>query len=152
MRWWGAKPFRKASGGALDKLPHKVSRNWVLNLRHWEDQVGDLHSCYFFVSSSRGDPSFSSAKKEASAELAPWAKARKIHSVDRMAQWTMAFLILVGLTSCSLVTLPVKVVGKSATTTIKVTGKAFGAALDAVGSDDTPETEEEWLVSSQTWS
>jgi hypothetical protein len=33
---------------------------------------------------------------------------------------------------------------------IKVTGKAFGAALDAVGSDDTPETEEERLVSSQT--
>ncbi len=60
-----------------------------------------------------------------------------------MAQGTMAFLILVGLNSCSLVTLPVKVVGKSATTTIKVTGKAFGAALDAVESDDTPETEEE---------
>ena len=60
-----------------------------------------------------------------------------------MAQWTMAFLILVGLTSCSLVTLPVKVVGKSATTFTKVTGKAFGVALDAVGSDDTPDTEEE---------
>ena len=55
----------------------------------------------------------------------------------------MAFLILVGLTSCSLVTIPVKVVGKSATTTIKVTGEAFGAALDTVWSDDTPETEEE---------
>tara|TARA_B110000444_G_C18389689_1_gene388677 strand:+ start:276 stop:458 length:183 start_codon:yes stop_codon:yes gene_type:complete len=60
-----------------------------------------------------------------------------------MEQGTMAFLILVGLTSCSLVTIPVKVVGKSATTTIKFTGKAFGAALNAVGSDDTPETEEE---------
>ncbi|MDB4617863.1 hypothetical protein OAH35_00845 [bacterium] len=60
-----------------------------------------------------------------------------------MEQGTMAFLILVGLTSCSLVPIPVKVVGKSATTTIKVTGKAFGAALDTVWSDDTPETEEE---------
>ena len=38
---------------------------------------------------------------------------------------------------------PSKSCRKSATTTIKVTGKAFGAALDAVGSDDTPETEEE---------
>lgn len=52
--------------------------------------------------------------------------------------------------SIALVTVPLKVVGKSATTKIKVTGKAFGAALDAVGSDDTPETEEERLVSSQT--
>jgi len=44
---------------------------FVLNLRRREDQVSDLDSCHFFVSSSRGDPSFSSAKKEASAELAP---------------------------------------------------------------------------------
>jgi|TARA_B100001059_G_scaffold103151_2_gene102973 hypothetical protein len=54
----------------------------------------------------------------------------------------MAFLILAGLTSYSLVTIPVKVVGKSATKSIKVTGKAFDAALDEVGSDDTPDTEE----------
>ncbi|MDA8980659.1 hypothetical protein N9055_00790 [Akkermansiaceae bacterium] len=36
------------------------------------------------------------------------------------------------ISSCSLVTTPVKIVGKVATTTIGLTGKAAGAGIDAI--------------------
>ena len=55
----------------------------------------------------------------------------------------MACFILIGLTWHSLVKILVEIVGKSATTAIKVTRKTFGAALDALDSDDPPEIEEE---------
>lgn len=45
-------------------------------------------------------------------------------------------LIPASLTSCALVTVPVKVAGKAATTTISVTGKAVGAGFDAFGGDE----------------
>lgn len=39
------------------------------------------------------------------------------------------------LSSCALVTTPVKVVGKAATTTIGLTGKAVGAGVSHLGND-----------------
>ena len=52
-------------------------------------------------------------------------------------------LLLVSLvSSCSLITTPVKVVGKAATTTIGVTGKAAGAGIDAMQSDEDEKDEE----------
>ncbi|MEN8694987.1 MAG: hypothetical protein ACN4GG_04245 [Akkermansiaceae bacterium] len=56
-------------------------------------------------------------------------------------------LLLVGISfsyvSCALVTVPVKVVGKAATTTMDVTGKAVGASISAFSADDTQESEDE---------
>lgn len=53
-------------------------------------------------------------------------------------------LAIAGLTqSCALITTPVKVVGKAATTTIDVTGKAAGAGFRAIAPDDKNEKEEE---------
>lgn len=40
------------------------------------------------------------------------------------------------LSSCSLITVPVKIVGKVVTTTVSVAGKAAGAGIDAVKKDD----------------
>lgn len=45
--------------------------------------------------------------------------------------------------SCSLITTPIKVVNKAATTTIGVTGKAVGASFNAFGSDDEQDSCEE---------
>lgn len=47
------------------------------------------------------------------------------------------------LCSCALITTPVKVVGKAATTTIGLTGKAVEAGYDAMNSDDQQESDEE---------
>lgn len=47
------------------------------------------------------------------------------------------------LSSCSLITTPVKVVGKVTTTTIGITGKAVGAGFDALSSDDEQDSCEE---------
>jgi|TARA_B100001093_G_scaffold511180_1_gene578535 hypothetical protein len=72
--------------------------------------------------------------------ISNWSKS---HDVKKMVRRTLACFILIGLTWHSLVKILVEVVGKSATTAIKVTRKTFGAALDALDSDDPPEIEEE---------
>lgn len=54
-----------------------------------------------------------------------------------MYRFFSILIISFSLSSCALVTVPAKVVGKAATTTIGVTGKAVGAGFDVVsGSDD----------------
>lgn len=40
------------------------------------------------------------------------------------------------ITACSLVTVPLKIAGKAATTTIGLAGKAAGAGIDAMTKDD----------------
>ena len=49
------------------------------------------------------------------------------------------FLTLFTLSSCSLVTVPLKVAGKVATTTVGVAGKAAGAGFGAMGGDEDEE-------------
>ena len=44
------------------------------------------------------------------------------------------------LSACSLITVPLKVAGKVATTTVELAGKAAGAGIDAMKKDD-PEDE-----------
>ena len=55
-------------------------------------------------------------------------------------------LLLIGVSfvsvSCALVTVPVKAVGKAATTTIGVTGKVVGAGFDTVGGGDDDQAQE----------
>lgn len=46
------------------------------------------------------------------------------------------------LSSCAIITTPVKIVGKVTTTAIGLTGKAAGASIDALGSDDESDTPE----------
>jgi len=54
----------------------------------------------------------------------------------------IALLSFITLPSCALVTVPLKVAGKAATTTIGVAGKAAGAGIDAIsGSDDDSDDE-----------
>lgn len=46
---------------------------------------------------------------------------------------TLLLVLTLSLCSCALITTPVKVVGKAATTTIGVTGKALGAGVSRLG-------------------
>lgn len=52
--------------------------------------------------------------------------------------------LLVSLSSCSLVTVPVKVAGKVATTSLGVAGKAAGAGFNALGGGGSKEDEEDF--------
>lgn len=47
--------------------------------------------------------------------------------------------LVLTLSSCALVTVPVKVAGSVVTTTAKVTGKAMGAGIDAMHTSDAEE-------------
>jgi len=52
---------------------------------------------------------------------------------------TFSILLSLPLSSCSLVTTPAKVVGKAATTTIDVSGKALGAGIGTLNGSDEKE-------------
>lgn len=52
-------------------------------------------------------------------------------------------ILLALLSSCSLVTVPVKIAGKIVTTTVDVAGKAAGAGIDAIGDDDKDKDKED---------
>lgn len=64
---------------------------------------------------------------------------KKLAITTAMTSTTLA------LNSCALVTAPVKVAGKVATTSIGVTGKVAGAGLNALtpNNKETPQTEED---------
>ncbi len=55
--------------------------------------------------------------------------------INRLARFILLAMLLT-LSGCSLVTVPVKVVGKVATTTIGLAGKAAGAGINALRKDD----------------
>jgi len=59
-----------------------------------------------------------------------------------MIRLTFFSLLTLSLSSCSLITVPVKVAGSVVSTTAKVTGKAVGAGFDAMHKSDEEEAAE----------
>ncbi|MBT8043894.1 MAG: hypothetical protein KJO79_02990 [Verrucomicrobiae bacterium] len=59
--------------------------------------------------------------------------------------------LLVTMSSCALVTVPVKVAGKVVTTTVGLAGKAAGAGIDAIKRDkaEKPKQEQESSLGTQ---
>ena len=56
-----------------------------------------------------------------------------------MIKIPLALILLIGLTSCALVTTPLKVAGSAASAVIGVTGKAVGAGVSHLGKDKSEE-------------
>ncbi len=90
---------------------------------------------------------FQGLHRHASAEnsVIPWiAKALAWRSIDTMrsAIFIISPFLFALLSSCFLITVPVKIAGKVVTTTVKVAGKAAGAGIDAVRKDDDDKKDE----------
>ena len=52
---------------------------------------------------------------------------------------SLAIILTINLSSCSLITVPVKVAGKAATTTIGVAGKAASGGIDLITPNNSDE-------------